>query len=329
MAELAIDEAVRLCLGRLRDWGVSEAAAACVAEHLVESELTGHSSHGLRQLLRYRDLIKTGECDVSAVPVVVSREGPVAKIDANRGFGQPAMRLAVETAVELAAEFKIGVAGVVRAGHTGRMGAWAEQASAAGMFSMIMLAASDPPFALAAAPGADPVLRTNPISLGAPAEDEPLTLDLAMSLVSESSIVLAAARGERVPEGAFADRLDNLSTDPRDYLEGGTLLPAGGYKGFGLAVLVEAFCIALTGADTDGARPTSGAIVICFRSDTFTTDSHARGSVAALQRRVRSSGRTVEVSSPGDRSQAIRSRTHAISVDREVLEVLRGVTPVS
>lgn len=311
----------------LRAWDVTDVAARCVAEHLVESELTGHPSHGLRQLLRYRDLIETGQCDPRAVPVILSQQGPIAKIDAGGGFGQPAMRLAVETAVELAREFKVGVTGVVRAGHTGRMGAWAEQGTAAGMFTLVMLAASDPPFALAAVPGAAPVLRTNPISVGAPGTENPLTLDMAMSVISESSILVAASRGERVPEGAFADRGGNFSTDPADYLDGGVLLPTGGYKGFGLAVLIEAFCVALTGADTPGLHPTSGATVICIENDAFTDGAAARQAVDALRHRIRNSGTDVRVDAPGDRSRATREMG-LLAVDDDIVKLLRGVPPV-
>jgi hydroxycarboxylate dehydrogenase B len=322
MEELARDDAERRAYRRLRAWGVEEASAVCIAEHLVESDLTGHPSHGLRQLLRYRDLIDAGDCNPGAVPVVLSRSGPVAKIDGQAGFGHPAMNLAVDVAVELAREHKVGLAGVVRAGHTGRMGAWAEQATAAGMFGIALLAGGDPPWALAAAPGASPVLRTNPLSLGAPATTDPLILDMAMSVVSESSVVAAAARGDQVPAGTFADSRGELSTDPRDYLDGGALLPAGGYKGFALGVLIEAFCLGLTGADDVGLSPVSGAIVICIDADAFRGAHDCLRSVDALEARVRASG-TVDapVLAPGDRSRAQRTSS-VVSVDDDVLPLL-------
>jgi LDH2 family malate/lactate/ureidoglycolate dehydrogenase len=232
------------------------------------------------------------------------------------------MSLAVETAVELAEEFKIGMAAVVRAGHTGRMGAWSEQAAARGMFAIALLAASDPPFALAAAPDAAPVLRTNPLSIAAPATADPMMLDMAMSVVSESSIFVAASRGERVAEGAFVDRNGNASTDPRDYLNGGILLPAGGYKGFGLAVMIEALCIALTGADGAGLSPVSGALVICIDAGTFTDEAACEQSLDALRERVRTSGHDVPVDAPGDRSR--RHREHGVvTIDDDVLALLQ------
>jgi uncharacterized oxidoreductase len=320
--EIAADEAVGLAYSLLRGWGLTEDAARCIAEHLVESDRTGHPSHGLRQLLRYRDLIEAGQCDPAAVPVQLWRRGPVAKVDGRGGFGQPAMALAVDTAVELAREFKVGVAGVIRAGHTGRMGAWTERAASEGMFSIVLLAASDPPFALAAEPGAAPVLRTNPLSIGSPAGTEPMILDMAMSVISESSILVAASRGERVQEGAFVGGEGEASTDPADYLNGGILLPVGGYKGFGLAVMIEAFCVALTGADETGLTPVSGALVICFESDAFTDRETCESSLESLRARIRSSGHAVPVHAPGDRARLNRAR-EVITVDNDVLSVLQ------
>jgi LDH2 family malate/lactate/ureidoglycolate dehydrogenase len=232
------------------------------------------------------------------------------------------MKLAVETAIELASEFKVGVAGVIRAGHTGRMGAWVEQAAAAGMHAITMLAASDPPFALAATPGADAVLRTNPLSLAAPTTSDPLVLDMAMSVVSESSVVTAASRGEQVPHGVFADRFGKLSTNPVDYLDGGALMPAGGYKGFGLAVLIEALCVGLTGADEVDLRPVSGALVICMTSDLFRSEADCMRSNRALQERVRASGNDgVRVEAPGDRSR-IQRASQVVMVDDDIVVVL-------
>lgn len=322
MEQLERDEAFARTYAHLLAWGTSPASARCVAEHLIESELTGHPSHGLRQLLRYQTLIDTKQCDPGADPTVIFRSGPVAKIDGGGGFGHPAMHLAVETAVSLAEEFKIGLAAVVRAGHTGRMGAWVEQAADAGMFGMALLAAKDPPFALAASPGAAPALRTNPLSLGAPTTNDALILDMAMSVVSESSIVAAAARGEEVQLGTFADRAGSLSTNPRDYLDGGALLPAGGYKGFGLAVMIEALCIGLTGADEPGLTPVSGALIICIAPSVFRAREDCLLSNDALRQRVRDSGGpNGSVGAPGDRSRQSRIST-TITIDDDIHEVL-------
>lgn len=324
MEQLTQTDAVSRVYACLRGWGVSESSASCIAEHLVDSELSGHPSHGVRQLIRYERLVVDGQCDPAADPVVLALSGPVARIDGQGGFGQPAMRLAVDTAVEAAREYKVGVAGVVRIGHTGRMGAWVERGTAAGVFALAMLAASDPPFALAAAPGAAPVLRTNPLSIGAPSTKDPLILDIAMSVVSESAVLDAASRGEQVPENALTDGHGNVSTDPRDYLDGGVLLPTGGYKGFGLAVLIEALSIGLTGADEHGRTPVSGALVICIDCGAFRAHGESKRSVEALQERVRASGDFHSVvQAPGDRSKRRRAN-NIVTFDDDVLALLHG-----
>src|SRR5712691_5854036 len=117
----------------LRRWGASAAVAACVAEHLVDSDRSGHPSHGARQLLRYRGLVEQGTCDAAAEPAVLRRQGALTLIDARAGFGHPALALAVDSAADVAAEHGVGLAAVVRCGHAGRMGAWAERGAARGM----------------------------------------------------------------------------------------------------------------------------------------------------------------------------------------------------
>ena len=166
----------------------------------------------------------------------------MAKIDGEGGFGHPAMRLAESTPLFHSAEdFKIGVAAVVRAGHTGRMGAWVEQAADAGMFGMALLAAKDPPFAPRGIAGSSARSAHEP-SQSRRSDDQrcPDSGHGHERRVRELDCAGRRFAGRGSPVGKFADRSGGLSTDPRDYLDGGALLPAGGYKGFGLAVMIEA-----------------------------------------------------------------------------------------
>ena len=76
----------------LRSWGATPGVARCVAEHLVESELSGHPSHGVGQMLGYRGLVESGECDIAAEPAVVGTTGAVTRIDANPEWATPRWR---------------------------------------------------------------------------------------------------------------------------------------------------------------------------------------------------------------------------------------------
>src|SRR5262249_51734601 len=125
------------------------------------------------------------------------------------------------------------------------------------------------PFSVAAAPGAEPALQTNPIAVGVPAPGVPLLLDIATSVVAEGKIALALAGGRSVPPGMLVDADGRPSTDPAVLYAGGALLPSGGHKGFGLGAIVDALAICFTGADAAGSSPPDGALVICLRAEEF------------------------------------------------------------
>jgi LDH2 family malate/lactate/ureidoglycolate dehydrogenase len=250
-------------------------------------------------MIRYRGLVDSGECQVGAAPSVLRNEGPFVVIDGNRGFGHPAMALAIDTAADTTNREGLAAVAVVQCGHTGRMGAWAERAAAHGMVTLMALAASDPPFALAAAPGTKASLQTNPLTIGVPTADDPLVLDMATSAVAGGKVMVARASGTSLPEGVLIDAEGRPTTDPEDFFNGGALLPAAGHKGFGLGTMVEALSVCLTGADEAGLAPTSGALVICLRADAFRARGRLERSLDALRARIRGSSVTVPVLLPG------------------------------
>ena len=92
---------------------------------------------------------------------------------------------------------------------------------------------------------------------------------MATSAVAGGKVVVAAAHGDRLAPGILLDRHGEPTEDPREFAAGGSLLPAAGYKGFGLSAMIEALSIGVVGADGDGMRPRSGALVICIAGDAF------------------------------------------------------------
>ena len=306
----------------LLSWGATPGVARCVAEHLVESELSGHPSHGVGQMLGYRGLVESGECDIAAEPAVVGTTGAVTRIDAKSGMGHPAMALAVSCASESAAELGVGLASIVRCGHTGRMGAWAQRAASQGMASVMFTAWGEPPFTVALGPGSGPALHTNPLTMGVPAQRGHLVLDMATSAIAEGKVMIAATHGTPLPDGAALDAEGRPTADAAAVLAGGTLLPAGGYKGFGLAALIEALAVGLVGADASGMTPVSGALVLCIRADLFRPPEEQIASAEALRTRLHDSGQSMEVLAPGELERRALATSDSIEVDEEVLALL-------
>jgi hydroxycarboxylate dehydrogenase B len=327
MPTLSPPEARTLVTGALRRWGASLDAADIVAAHLVDADLSGHPSHGIRQMIRYRDLIARGECDIRAEPVVSRSDGALLVIDGRSGFGHPAMALAIDSAAAKAQDTGVAIATVIQCGHTGRMGAWAERAAAHGMATLIALAASDPPFVLTAAPGARPALQTNPLTIGMPTADDPLVLDIATSVIAGGKIMVAQAAGASLPEGAIVDAQGKPSVDPADFFSGGALLPAAGHKGFGLGAMIEALAVCFTGADGVGLRPKSGAMIICLRADAFRPAAELEESIDSLRSRIRDSGINTTVYLPGEPEATTRAGG-VLQIDDDVLELLRQAPPL-
>ena len=157
-------------------------------------------------------------------------------IDAEQGLGHPALALAVDSAAANAATHGIAAAAVIRCGHAGRAGAWAERGARRGCMTIIALGGTTPPFAMTAVPGATPALHTNPLAVAAPASAEPLLLDMATSMIAAGKAPVALARGTSLPEGSIATKDGRRSLDPAEFADGGALLPVGGHKGFGLGL---------------------------------------------------------------------------------------------
>lgn len=228
----------------LEDWvtellcarGTHRARAARVAAALVEADRCGHSSHGVRQLPYYLDQIESGELVVDAEPNVVDRRGGLLVLDGRRGFGQLVGERATDLALDAAATHAVSAVAVRNAGHLGRLGAYTGRIADAGMVGILLVnfQGGDP---LVAPVGAvERRLGNNPISIGVPG---PAVLDIALSVVAEGRVHQAHERREPLPEGWILDREGRPSTSSADYLAGGSLLPVGGHKGYGLIVLVE------------------------------------------------------------------------------------------
>ena len=304
--------------------GAAPQVADAVADHVVEAELAGHPSHGLRQVPGYCASSGRPGFDLRALPTIMARRPAVATIDAGGGLGYLALAMAVDIAAAAAREHGIAASAVRQCGHAGRAGAWAERGAKAGCATMIFLGGCEPPFVVAAAPGTAPSLHTNPIAVAVPADGSPLLLDMATSMVAEGKVHVALAAGTPLPPGSIQDRDGQASTDPADFFAGGSLLPAGGHKGFGLAAMIEALAVAITGADRGEPGPRDGALVLCIDAAAFQPAGLVAGSVQQMCARIRASGRRAEALAPGDPEARSRAASAGrIDADPAVLAELR------
>jgi uncharacterized oxidoreductase len=256
----------RLAAGILRRSGATEEIAATVAYSLVDADLTGHDSHGVRRLVPYLAAIRQDQLDPAARPVVDTHDGATARVDGRRGFGQLAAHAAVDTVLDLAARHGCGVVAVGQANHVGRLGEYVQRIADADAVG-IALCNADP--TVAPFGGRERRLGTNPLAWGAPrAAGRPAVVtDFATAGVAEGKLALSVARGERVPEGLVVGADGAPSTDPGDFYAGGALLPFGEHKGYALSVMIELFGGLLSGAGISslpGYDATNGTVFVAI-----------------------------------------------------------------
>ena len=248
--------------------GTPEDEAALVMRHIVGANLVGHDSHGVIQIPTYIDRIKAGHI-VPGAPWIIVKESPTTTVvDGHWGFGYVANERAMRLTIEKAKKSNVAAATVFRQGHIGRLSSYTQMAAKAGMIGLITANSGRSPKAVAPFGGREARLGTNPISMAIPSDLEgPLYLDMATSAAAAGKIALAVARNEKVPDGWVIGADGRPTNDPRQLRQGGALLPLGGpdggYKGTGLAVMVEILCGLLTGLGF-GVEPTGRHNDGCF-----------------------------------------------------------------
>jgi LDH2 family malate/lactate/ureidoglycolate dehydrogenase len=244
---------LRQVAGRIfRAAGVESRPTEIVVDHLIDANLAGHDSHGIQLIPRYIQEIREGKIQPNSWPSVV-RETPVAAlVDAKWSFGQVSARYGAEVAVAKAKERGVAVVGIIRGNHIGRLGTYPTLAARQGVVLMVTtgdLAPGVVPFG-----GARPIFDTNPFAFGFPASGYPdILVDFATSVIAFGKIGVARAKHQQIPAGCLLDRDGKPTTDPEAAFAGGMLLPMGGHKGYGLAVLSVLLSQVLVPAKETGA----------------------------------------------------------------------------
>lgn len=244
----------------VRGFGSSEAEVAAVVDNLIEANLTGHDSHGIGMLPRYAEAFLEGGLTPNTHVRTVTDAGALLRLDGNAGFGQVIGAEAMALGIERAQRHGTAVVALGNAHHLGRIGAWAEQAAAAGLVSMhfvnVVARAIVAPHG-----GRDARFGTNPFCVGIPLTGRaPVILDFATSMIAQGKTRVAHNQGKPVPEGCLLDAQGEPSTDPRWTVVPpfGALLTFGGHKGYGLALVCEllggALAAGLTQQDDPSGR---------------------------------------------------------------------------
>lgn len=225
-----------------------------MADSLVASNLRGVDSHGVQLLLWYTEQIRAGNVDIETRGEIVSENGACLVYDGSNGIGQLVSDICCDHAIRIARNGGVGMVVARNSTHFGACAWWAQKLSREGLIGIVMCNAT----ALVAPwQGRERMLGTNPICMSVPGPDTFL-LDMATTTVALNKIYKAVLSGDKsIPAGWAMDSLGHPTTDPRTAIDG-LPMPLGGYKGSGLAVMVEILCAVLSGGalltDVGGIR---------------------------------------------------------------------------
>ena len=259
-------QGIRVSFEELRDFmdrafrkaGLPDADALTVATLMAEAELQGSDGHGAIRLAPYLRRIREG--GVNKHPnITVEREKPaMALLNGDNAMGHLVMKRAAELAVEKAQTAGVAWVGAHLSNHAGPASLYARMALPHDMIGLYMAVGNAnhlPPWG-----GLTMLLSTNPIACAVPTGKEPpVVLDMATTVAAYGKVKAKAQRGEMMPEGWMIDRTGKPLLDPKRADEG-FLLPIGGHKGYGLALIIGLLAGSLNGA-------AMGRDVIDFNSD--------------------------------------------------------------
>ena len=224
--------------------GVPKDEAEIVADSLVEADLTNLQSHGVQRVKFYTDSIEQGGTSAACHMKQITDSPSCAVLDAQGALGIIAAYRAMELAIQKAKNTGIGMVNVRNSNHCSCTAYYIRMAAAQNMLGIV---SSNAPKSMAPWGSREKFLGTNPLAVGAPTHRDPVMIDMATSVVARGKIILADKKGEPIPEGWAIDVDGHPTTDAAKALAG-CVLPFGGAKGSGIAMMIDIFCGVLSGA---------------------------------------------------------------------------------
>lgn len=229
--------------------GCFEDESHIITNHLIEANLCGMESHGVMRVMQYAERMRSGEMKLGVRPQISKTEAGVTVVDGGMANGIPTMALAYETVTSLTGENGLGAVSVLNTGHTGRHGAFAEQAAEKGYLTICTGGGNHRVHGMVAPyGGARGMLPTNPWCIAMPGGDRgPVVMDFATGKIAGGWNYAARSAGALLPEDCVIDKHGKPTRNPDDYFDGGAILPMGGHKGYALALMAELIGEAMLG----------------------------------------------------------------------------------
>lgn len=318
-------------------YGTSKNNAELVSRYLIESDLVGHSSHGVARAPLYLERIKKGDLIPNANLEIINETENTAIINGNWGFGQPAAKLAIETCIDKAKKENLGLVTLKNANHIGRLADYTSRASDQGFISIATANLHGTSHVVAPHGGIDRKLPTNPISIAIPGQnqDEPFILDMSSCAISEGKLKIKYNNNELINDGLIINNKGKSSNDTKEFYEDpkGSILPLGGvssHKGFGLSLAIDILSGGLSGGGSSCNKYShhgNAAMFIVIKISPFVTRKEFTENLEDLTNHVKSS-RLLDgynkIYFPGEieRETKIINSKNGITIDRVTIEHL-------
>jgi len=264
-------------------YGLNKNHALVSANALINAELVGAYGHGLSRLKMYCDRISKKLINKKPKIKIKKISQSISHVDADNSIGFVAADLAIKKAIQNAKKTGIGLIAVKNSGHYGLSGYYAEQAVKKNLVTMIY---TNAPPAVAPHGSLKSLFGTNPICFGTPTGSKiPFILDTSISMINRGKIRVAARNNQKIPEGVALDKYGKPTTDAKKALQG-VQLPIAGFRGSGLAWMVDILSGVLTGGNHAGrvkdpfddftGPQNIGHLFITFKTNLFVKNYNTR-----------------------------------------------------
>ena len=239
----------RILIDIFKRHNLNSSHALICADALINAELVGAPTHGLSRLKMYCDRINKKVINPKPKIKIKKISQSIAHIDANNSIGFVAGNIGIKQAIKNAKKTGIGLVGIKNSGHYGLSGYYAEKAVKK---NLIAFCFTNAPPAIAPHGARKSLFGTNPICFGTPTSSNvPFILDTSVSVINRGKIRVAAKTGKKIPEGVALDKFGKPTTDAKKALAG-VQLPIAGFRGSGLAWMVDILSGVITGGNHSG-----------------------------------------------------------------------------
>ena len=233
----------------LKKNGLSSEHSVICSKAIINAELVGAHTHGLSRLKMYCDRIQKKVINPKPNFKIKKISKSITQIDANNSIGFVAADIGIKQAIKNAKKTGLGLVGIKNSGHYGLSGYYAEQAVKK---NLLVFCFTNAPPAIAPYGAKKSLFGTNPICFGTPTSSKvPFILDTSVSVINRGKIRVAAKIGKKIPSGVALDKFGKPTTNPMKALAG-VQLPIAGFRGSGLAWMVDILSGVFTGGNHGG-----------------------------------------------------------------------------